>query len=102
MKKIILLCFVLTCMSINSQEKKVDSLSNWKKAGTFSLLFNQASFSNWIAGGENSVAATINVNYDFNYKSGDWAWDNKIISRYGISNVSGTGTRKTDVLLEFN
>jgi len=102
MKKIILLCFVLTCMSINSQEKKVDSLSNWKKAGTFSLLFNQASFSNWIAGGENSVAATINVNYDFNYKNGDWAWDNKIISRYGISNVSGTGTRKTDDLLEFN
>lgn len=102
MKKIIILCFVLAGLSINAQEKKADSLSNWKKNGTFSLLFNQASFSNWIAGGENSVAGTLSINYDFNYKSGNWSWDNKIISRYGISNISGTGTRKTDDLLEFN
>lgn len=102
MKKIIVLCFVLAGLSINAQEKKVDSTSNWKKAGTFSFLFNQSSFSNWIAGGENSLAGTISINYDFNYKTDEWSWDNKIITKYGISNVSGTGTRKTDDLFEFN
>ena len=102
MRKLILICFVLTGLSINAQEKKVDSTSNWTKNGTFSLLFNQSSFSNWIAGGENSVAGTISINYDFNYKSENWTWDNKIISKYGISNVSGTGTRKTDDQFEFN
>ncbi len=86
----------------SSQEVKKDTTSNWTKKGVFTLLFNQASFSNWIAGGENSVAGTVNINYDFNYKNGDWSWDNKIISRYGISNISGIGTRKTDDLLEFN
>jgi len=102
MKKLLILCFVLAGMSINAQEKEKDSVSNWTKKGVFTLLFNQASFSNWIAGGENSVSGTVSANYDFNYKNGDWTWDNKIITKYGISNVSGTGTRKTDDFFEFN
>lgn len=102
MKKVIVLCFVLAGWSINAQETKVDSTSNWTKKGVFSLLFNQSSFSNWIAGGENSIAGTVSINYDFNYKSGDWSWDNKIITKYGISNISGTGNRKTDDMFEFN
>jgi len=102
MKKIIVMCFILAGLSINAQEKKEELTSNWTKKGVFSLLFNQSSFSNWIAGGENSVAGTVSVNYDFNYKGDNWSWDNKIISKYGLSNISGTGTRKTDDLFEFN
>jgi hypothetical protein len=85
-----------------AQQNNLDSISNWTKNGTFTLLFNQASFSNWIAGGENAVSGTVSINYDFNYKKGDWAWDNKIITKYGISNISGTGSRKTDDQFEFN
>jgi len=102
MKKLLILCFVLAGLSINAQEKEKDSVSNWTKKGVFTLLFNQASFSNWIAGGENSVSGTVSINYDFNYKKGDLTWDNKIITKYGVSNVSGTGTRKTDDFFEFN
>jgi hypothetical protein len=102
MKKLLILCFVLTGLSMNAQDKEKDSVSNWTKKGVFTLLFNQATFSNWIAGGENSVSGTVSVNYDFNYKKGDITWDNKIITKYGISNVSGTGTRKTDDFFEFN
>ena len=102
MKKLLILCFVLAGLSINAQEKEKDSVSNWTKKGVFTLLFNQASFSNWIAGGENSVSGTVSINYDFNYKKGDVTWDNKRITKYGISNVSGTGTRKTDDFFEFN
>ena len=85
-----------------AQQNNLDSVSNWTKKGTFTLLFNQASFSNWIAGGENAVSGTVSINYDFNYKRGNWAWDNKIITKYGISNISGTGSRKTDDQFEFN
>lgn len=87
---------------MNAQEKKEESTSHWKKAGTFTLLFNQSSFSNWIAGGENAVSGTIGINYDFNYAKDNWTWDNKIITKYGISNISGSGTRKTDDFFEFN
>ena len=97
-----MICFALASLSINAQEKNVDSTSNWTNKGVFTFLFNQASFSNWIAGGENSVSGTVSINYDFNYKKGDWTWDNKIITKYGITNVSGTGTRKTDDFFEIN
>lgn len=102
MKKLFLAFFLFVGLLSFGQETEKETKSNWTKKGVFTLLFNQASFSNWIAGGENSVAGTVNINYDFNYKSGDWSWDNKIITRYGLSNISGTGTRKTDDLLEFN
>lgn len=102
MRKTLLIAVLLITCNAVAQETKKDSTSHWTKKGVFTLLFNQASFSNWIAGGENSVAGTVNINYDFNYKNGDWSWDNKIMTRYGISNISGTGTRKTDDLLEFN
>ncbi len=102
MKKIITLCILLAGGSIFAQETKEEVKSNWKKSGTFTFLFNQSSFSNWIAGGENSVSGTLGINYDFNYAKDDWTWDNKIITKYGISNISGTGTRKTDDSFEFN
>ena len=102
MKNIFIACAFLMSISIFAQEKKADSTANWTKKGVVSLLFNQASFSNWISGGENAISGTVSINYDFNYKKGNWAWDNKIITKYGISNISGTGARKTDDQFEIN
>ena len=96
MKKGAFILLLFVGLSAVAQEQKQDSISNWKKAGTFTFLFNQSSFSNWIAGGENAVSGTLGINYDFNYAKDNWTWDNKIITKYGISNISGTGTRKTD------
>lgn len=101
MKKRILLCVLLASASIFAQKKELDTLSNWKKKGVFTLLFNQSSFSNWIAGGENTISGTVSINYDFNYKKGDWTWDNKLITKYGINRIDGD-TKKTDDMFEFN
>jgi hypothetical protein len=68
----------------------------WKIHGNNTLLINQASFSNWAAGGVNAVALNALFDYDFNYKKGDWSWDNKAIVGYGISKTSGIGWRKND------
>ena len=32
----------------------------------------------------NSFAANIVLDYDFDYKKGDWSWDNKAIFGYGL------------------
>lgn len=74
----------------------------WKKGGKVAIMFNQSSFSNWVAGGENSMAANAFINYDFNYRMGDWRWDNKIITAYGMTRTKSNGTRKTDDRIEFN
>jgi hypothetical protein len=74
----------------------------WKIHGQNTFLLNQSSFSNWAAGGVNSFAANIVLNYDFNYKKAKWSWDNKVIFGYGLSNQNNAGWRKNDDRLILN
>jgi len=99
---------------IDSLQKKIDSIKKidreekrrrakeWSGGGRFTFLLNQSSYSNWISGGENAVAGNIVVNYDFNWRKGNWKWDNKIISSYGSSYLADQGYRKTDDRFEYN
>ena len=114
MKKFLLLSGILACGFATAQLNNVknelnktviqsnDTIDGWKNGGTLSLLFNQSAFSNWVAGGVNSVAGNASVNYDINYKQGPWTWDNKIILAYGLSKNQGDDVRKTDDRIEIN
>jgi hypothetical protein len=73
-----------------------DTVKVWKIHGQNTLLINQSSFSNWAAGGINSLAANIVLDYDFNYKRDKWSWDNKVIMAYGLSRQPDIGWRKND------
>lgn len=73
-----------------------DTTPIWTIHGQNTFLINQSSFSNWAAGGVNSVAANLVLDYDFDYKKDKWSWDNKTIVGYGISKQNGTGWRKND------
>jgi len=62
----------------------------WKTDGKFTFLFNQSAFSNWAAGGDNTLAGNIKVNYNFNYKKNNFIWNNKIVASYGLTKNSST------------
>jgi hypothetical protein len=115
MKNIILGFAFLSVLSINAQEvvneiEKVTQaiedttrVNGWTKKGEIIFLFNQSSFSNWLAGGENNFSGNLGLNYDFNYKSEDWSWDNKIIASYGLLQTQNAEfEKKTDDRLELN
>ena len=118
MKKIFLsiaFAFVLSSVSaqVNEKEllKKNEEVANklkdekpkgWAKKGTFTFLANQASFNNWLAGGQSNISGNIGVNYDFNYKSVNWNWDNKIIAGYGLTKLKGQDVQKSDDRFNFN
>lgn len=75
----------------------------WRSKGTVSFLFNQAAFSNWAAGGENSISGTLGLNYDLNYHQKNWDWDSRIILAYGLTQTKNSEfTRKTDDRFELN
>lgn len=81
----------------------VDTTKAWTKKGTLTALFNQSTFDNWLAGGENNISGTLGVNYDFNYKKDEWSWDNKIIASYGlVKTKTSSFAKKTDDRLELN
>ena len=70
-KTILLIVCILVTIGSHAQETEIDStkIEGWKKSGHTSLMINQTAFSNWVSGGENSVAATLSVNYNINYLS---------------------------------
>lgn len=102
MKKLNILMLLFITVNAVAQDNGGDSKDGWKKNGAISFLVNQSSFSNWIAGGDNTVSGNLGINYNFNYTKGNLTWDNKLIFAYGLNNVKGNGTRKTDDQFEFN
>lgn len=104
MKKVLLgLATLFTIYSTQAQEtESKDEVQPWTSKGNFALLVSQSSFSNWQAGGDNNFSGNLNVNYDLNYKSDDWNWDNKVIVNYGLTKLKGEDQKKTNDRLELN
>ena len=62
MKKIIISVFILLFPILGfAQETEEEPVvtEGWKKSGKVSILFNQSAFSNWTAGGENTISGTL-------------------------------------------
>jgi len=80
-----------------------DTLEGWHKSGVFSLNMAQASFTNWAAGGQNSVALNGLINLAANYKMDQSAWDNALVIGYGkmLQKGNDLGWVKTDDRIDF-
>jgi hypothetical protein len=89
----------------STAETKAKDTTNmgWKKGGNFVFLANQSAFNNnWLAGGTSNTAGNLVVNYDFNYKTTEMIWDNKIFVAYGLTKLkTQPDFSKTDDRLEF-
>jgi len=56
----------------------------WFIQGSTGLTFSQAAFSNWAAGGQNSLGLSALLNMKINYKKNKHAWSNTIDLGYGF------------------
>lgn len=90
---------LLASSSMFAQE---ETDKTWTIKGENTFLINQSSFSNWSAGGVNSFAGNLILNYDFNYKKDKWSWDNKVLGAYGQTFQKETDWRKSDDRLVLN
>ena len=76
--------------------------NNWSLKGRNSFLFNQASFSNWIGGGTNSIGWNSGLEYNLTYEDNSNLWENILISKYGQNKTDGIGNRKIQDELNFS
>lgn len=104
MRKLLLSILILSSFSINAQEEEVVQPDGWSSGGKFQVLFNQSAFNKeWSGGGTSSVAANLMLDYNLNYKKGDFTWDNRLISNYGLTKLKGDEfARKTSDRFEIN
>ncbi len=97
MKKTLLLLLLFTGISAFSQN---DTIKNWKFDGKASINFSQSYFSNWAAGGENSLAAIGKYTMNANYKKNKHGWDNWLDLALGYNIIGSNDPMKTDDKIE--
>lgn len=79
-----------------------DSIMGWKTGGLIGVTISQASFTNWAAGGQNTIALGGLVNLYANYKSEHSSWDNMLDMGYGLLKQGKNGDFiKTDDKVDF-
>ena len=104
MKRLLLSALLLIGFIATAQEEEEPLPDGWHSQGKFQLLFNQSAFNKeWTGGGTSSIAGNLMLDYQLNYRSGSFTWDNKILANYGVTKLNGDEfTRKTSDRLELN
>ena len=68
----------------------------WFKFNQVTLNMSEVTFSNWSAGGENSISGLMNGKFRRRYNEKTFFWDNDLEINYGINSQKGREVRKTD------
>lgn len=97
--KQILLFFLIFIPSAIAVSQTADS--SWSKGGKLSLTFNQLSFTNWAAGGENNFGGNGYLNLNAHYKKENRNWDNNLDLAYGMIKLNGAAVRKSEDKIDF-
>ena len=57
----------------------------WSHKGNIGLNFGQSSYTNWAAGGQNTINGQAIFNYELHYLKGKFKWDNTLNTALGYS-----------------
>jgi hypothetical protein len=108
MRKILFTMSLALCWALNSNAQEVtnpaptEESKAWSILGQNTLMLNQSSFSNWVAGGANNVGWLAGINYNFTYQKDKDLWENNIIVGYGMNKTQSVGLRKTQDIININ
>ncbi len=100
MKKVLLsaLAIMLSLVTFAQDEQP----EGWTHKGNFGLNFGQSSYTNWAAGGQNSISGQGIFNYEIHYLKNKFKWDNTLNTSLGYSYFSFKHKPiKTDDKIEF-
>ena len=97
MKKAFFLLAAMLPLTLVAQEEE----EGWSHNGLAGFNLSQTAFTNWSAGGENTVADNIYFNGSLNYKKDKLSWTNDLSANYGQNYTQNTGWRKSIDNLNF-
>lgn len=86
--------------SLFLKPKEVQEFFGWNEKKEVGLYINQVSFTNWNAGGVNSISAIFTGKYDVKYKLEKMFWNSSINARYGVNSQEDQELRKTEDVFE--
>ncbi|MDR1887132.1 MAG: DUF3078 domain-containing protein [Prevotellaceae bacterium] len=99
MNKILVFSAIFFANILVAQETKKPQY--WKHSGSSYLNLTQSSFSNWSAGGENSIAVGVGINnIRLIYNKNKVSWENGLTLGYGLQ-YQGSKRSKTNDVIDF-
>lgn len=101
MRKVFFMIVLMAGIGAFAQDT-TQPVNPWKTSGITSLTLNQASFSNWSAGGENSIATTALFKFFADYTKDNFSVNNSLNLRYGMVKNESDPLRKSEDLIELN
>lgn len=87
---------VATLNSLQERPEAATSDTIWKFGGTAGINFTQSHFSNWAAGGQNTVTATAMASLFAKYAKDRHSWDNTLDLAYGLLSQDKKSAIKAD------
>ena len=87
--------------ALKGEIAKLTPIPAWKHGGFAALNFNQVSFTNWAAGGQDAISTTFIGNAFAKYKKGKISWDNNLDLTYGLLKNKGQSLRKNEDKIDF-
>ena len=88
------LIFLLSFVIIAAQDDKIPD--GWISKGVAGLNLSQIALSNWSQGGDNSLAFTLNGDFNFTYNSNPWKLDNNLKLSFGRTKLGSESFKTTD------
>lgn len=93
-KTVVILLFVSTSAFF---AQTPDSLKNkWLPSWVMGLGISQVAFSNWVKGGENSIAWSLLCDFKINREGDLWSYRNSLKGTYGRAKIGDDSYRTTD------
>ncbi len=87
--------------SLFFQKKKNNEIKlGWHTKKEVGIYLNQVSFTNWNAGGTNSISGIITGKASAKYKQKRWFWNSSLNLRYGLNKQEDKELRKTEDVIE--
>ena len=83
----------------NKQKESIVNLG-WQTKKEIGFYLNQVSFSNWNAGGTNSISAIISGKASAKYKKENLFWNSSLTLRYGLNKQAQQPIFKTEDVIE--
>jgi len=94
--------FIASYLAEAQNETAVSDTSYWQNGLKGTLTFTQINLTNWVAGGNNSVALTGYLGLFANYNRNKISWESALDLGYGFIDQTGIGLRKTDDKFSLN
>ena len=101
MKKVLFTALALSFAIISFAQD--EQPQGWSHKGNIGLNFGQSSYTNWAAGGQNTINGQGIFNYELRYLKGNFKWDNVLNTSLGYSYFDFKHKPiKTDDKIEFS